>query len=203
MSSAAQLAFRVLRGLVVRPVTGWYHRQDTYQQLCHLAECGQGVAVRSPIHIGNPASTRLGDGVNINPGFTTKGSGDLRIGPHTHFGWDITILTDDHNYEGADEIPYDRTRNARAVEIGEACWLGDRVIVAPGARLGAGCVVGAGAVVAGHFPDHSVLVGAPARVVKDRDGEHFERLRKEGRFLGAGRRGVVVDGRALPHPATS
>jgi acetyltransferase-like isoleucine patch superfamily enzyme len=198
-----QLAFRALRGLVVRPLTTWYHRQDTYQQLCHLAGCGRGVAINSPVSIGNPGATTLGDGVNVNPGFTTKGSGELVIGPHTHFGWHVTILTDDHRYEGADELPYDHVRVARPVEIGTACWFGDRVIVAPGSRLGDGCIVGAGAVVAGEYPDHSVLVGSPARVVKQRDAEHFERLRREGRFIGGTTEGVTVDGRRLPHPAAT
>ncbi len=32
--------------------------------------------------------------------------------------------------------------------------------------LGDGCVVGAGAVVAGEFEDNSVIVGNPARVIK-------------------------------------
>jgi acetyltransferase-like isoleucine patch superfamily enzyme len=198
--SVGQLAFRVLRRTVVRPALGWYHRQDGLLQLLHLAACGDGVAVRTPISIGAPDRTRLGDGVAINPGFTTKGRGELAIGPYTHFGWHVTILTEDHRYEG-DEIPYDRERIARPVTIGEACWFGDRVVVAPGTTIGAGCIVGAGAVVAGDVPDHSIVVGNPARVVKTRDVEHFERLRKEGRFLDAGRRDLIVDGRRVSRPS--
>jgi acetyltransferase-like isoleucine patch superfamily enzyme len=201
--SLGQAAFRAVRGLVVRPAMGWYHRQDAYQQLCHLAACGEGVAVRGPIAIGHPAATRLGDGVAINPGFSSKGTGALTIGAYTHFGWNVTILTADHRYEGATEIPYDSERVERPVEIGEACWFGDSAVVAPGTRLGDGCIVGAGAVVSGEHPPYSVLVGSPARVVKTRDADHFEKLRAERRFIGSALTGVIVDRRPFPHPGRS
>jgi len=197
---SGQLLFRAVRGLLVRPVTTWYHRQDAYQQLAHLGSCGEGVVVRTPISIGNPAGTRIGDGVAINPGFTTKGHGDLTIGSYSHFGFHVTILTADHHYEGATEIPYDVERIARPVTIGVACWFGDQVVVAPGAELGDGCVVAAGSVVAGRFEPYSVLAGAPAKVVKTRDAEHFEELRAAGRFKDADLRGLLVDGRPMSRP---
>lgn len=195
-----QPLFRAVRGLVVRPVTGWYHRQDAHQQLARLESCGEGVVVRTPISIGHPAGTSIGDGVAINPGFTTKGHGDLAIGSYSHFGFHVTILTADHRYEGATEIPYDLERVARPVTIGVACWFGDQVVVAPGTQLGDGCVVAAGSVVAGTFEPYSVIAGAPARVVKTRDAEHFERLRAAGRFKDADIHGLVIDGRSVSHP---
>lgn len=55
-----------------------------------------------------------------------------------------------------------------AVEIGDGSWLGHNACVI-GARLGRHCVVGANAVVTRDAPDHSVLVGAPARIIKRYD----------------------------------
>jgi acetyltransferase-like isoleucine patch superfamily enzyme len=40
------------------------------------------------------------------------------------------------------------------------------VVVGPGVRIGRGAVVGANSVVLEDVPDHSVAVGAPARVVR-------------------------------------
>jgi acetyltransferase-like isoleucine patch superfamily enzyme len=42
------------------------------------------------------------------------------------------------------------------------------VCILPGARLGQGCVVGAGSVVAGELEPNCVAVGNPARVIKSR-----------------------------------
>lgn len=52
------------------------------------------------------------------------------------------------------------------VVIGEDCWCGDNVLVLKGVELGRGCVVGAGSVVTKSFPDHSLIAGNPARLVR-------------------------------------
>jgi acetyltransferase-like isoleucine patch superfamily enzyme len=53
------------------------------------------------------------------------------------------------------------------VVIGDYTFLGTGCILLPGTELGKGCVVGAGSVVKGKFPDYSVLVGNPAKVIGD------------------------------------
>lgn len=50
------------------------------------------------------------------------------------------------------------------VIIGDDVWLGAGAIVLDGARIGKGCVVGAGAVVTKDLPDYAVAVGVPAVV---------------------------------------
>jgi acetyltransferase-like isoleucine patch superfamily enzyme len=40
------------------------------------------------------------------------------------------------------------------------------VVILPGTVLGRNVVVGAGAVVRGTFPDHCVIAGVPARIVR-------------------------------------
>jgi carbonic anhydrase/acetyltransferase-like protein (isoleucine patch superfamily) len=53
------------------------------------------------------------------------------------------------------------------VEIGAGSWLGAGAIVLPGASIGRHVVVAAGAVVVrGKIPDHSVVAGVPARIVR-------------------------------------
>jgi virginiamycin A acetyltransferase len=42
------------------------------------------------------------------------------------------------------------------------------VCILPGARLGDGCVVGAGSVVAGELEPNSIAVGNPARAIRSR-----------------------------------
>ena len=50
--------------------------------------------------------------------------------------------------------------------IGEGCWIGAKVVVMDGVRIGDRTVVGAGAVVTRDLPAGSVATGIPARVVK-------------------------------------
>ncbi|MAS44654.1 MAG: acetyltransferase [Rhodobacteraceae bacterium] len=49
--------------------------------------------------------------------------------------------------------------------IGDDCWLGHGATVLPGARLGSGVVVSAGAVVRGEVPAFAIVAGNPGRVV--------------------------------------
>jgi acetyltransferase-like isoleucine patch superfamily enzyme len=54
----------------------------------------------------------------------------------------------------------------RLIDIGEHVWLGRRVIILPDIKIGAGSVIGTGAIVARDIEPMSVAVGTPARVVK-------------------------------------
>ncbi len=59
-----------------------------------------------------------------------------------------------------------------AVSIGDAAWIGDSVIVLPGASIGVGAVIGAGSVVTTPIPDFAVAAGNPARVLRMRFEKH-------------------------------
>jgi lipopolysaccharide O-acetyltransferase len=52
------------------------------------------------------------------------------------------------------------------VIIGENSFLGLRVCILPGVVLGKHCVVGSNSVVTRSFPDYSMVVGSPARLIK-------------------------------------
>ena len=61
---------------------------------------------------------------------------------------------------------------AGPVEIGAYGFIGPHTLIEPGTRLGRGCIVRAGSVLRGDFPEHSVIAGNPAQVVGDaRDGD--------------------------------
>ena len=63
--------------------------------------------------------------------------------------------------------------------IGENSLIGIGAIVLNGARIGRNCLVGAGALVTEgkEFPDGSLIVGSPARVVRELDDKAIEMLR--------------------------
>ncbi|MFM7023851.1 MAG: acyltransferase [Flavobacteriales bacterium] len=55
----------------------------------------------------------------------------------------------------------------KGVSIGEYSFIGTSSVILPGTKIGKGCVVGAGSMVKGEFPDYSVIVGNPAKVIDD------------------------------------
>ena len=51
-----------------------------------------------------------------------------------------------------------------AIAVGDDCYIGENALLLAGTRVGRGCIVAAGAVVRGSFPDNSVIAGNPAKV---------------------------------------
>lgn len=122
----------------------------------------------------------IGDNCNFN-GFIVQGGGKLYIGNYFHSGIECMVITSNHNYEG-DAIPYDETNICKTIKIGDFVWFGNRVTVVGDVNIGDGAIIAAGSVVTKDVPPYAIVGGNPARIIKYRDKEHFESLRKEGRF---------------------
>jgi acetyltransferase-like isoleucine patch superfamily enzyme len=55
-------------------------------------------------------------------------------------------------------------------------------MVLGGVTIGEGAIIQAGSVVVSDIPSLAIAGGHPARVFKNRDGAHYERLKRGGRF---------------------
>lgn len=70
---------------------------------------------------------------------------------------------------------------SKDIIIGNQVWLGQRVTLLGGAQIGTGSIVGTSAVVSGRFGGHQVIVGVPARCVRENvcwskdDTDYFDR----------------------------
>jgi carbonic anhydrase/acetyltransferase-like protein (isoleucine patch superfamily) len=63
--------------------------------------------------------------------------------------------------------------------VGDGSLIGIQAVVLNGARIGRNCIVGAGALVTEgkEFPDGVLIVGSPAKVVRELTPEQIERLK--------------------------
>lgn len=120
--------------------------------------------IASKVDFGNGSFLILRDHANIGRGSYLSGKGTITIGRHVMMGHQCMIITQNHKYleEGyaGEEV--------KDVLIDDYAWLGHRVIVLPGVKIGKHAIIGAGAVVTKNIPDYAVAVGVPARVIKDR-----------------------------------
>ena len=53
-------------------------------------------------------------------------------------------------------------------------YIGVNAVLLPGVTVGRGAIVGAGAVVTADVPPFAIVVGAPAKLLRCRDGFHGE-----------------------------
>lgn len=109
-------------------------------------------------------------------------TGGVAIGRYFHPGRGLTIFSVNHNYQTAKRIPYDDVDIRLPVVVGDCVWCGANVTILPGVTIGEGAVIGACSVVTKDVPRCAVMGGNPARVLKYRDIEHFERLKAAGQF---------------------
>lgn len=124
----------------------------------------------------NPRIT-IGQNVRTSPRLHISAISDVTVGDWCLFGENVFISDHQHGATSGDHQVGPETPPAlralggsRPVHIGSHCHLGNNVVVVPGTSIGDGCIIGANSVVSGSIPDHSIAVGAPARVVKVWDG---------------------------------
>lgn len=128
-----------------------------------------------PLPDGDPLLT-IGERCVLGKGLTILAHERVEIGDDTATGNYVFISDQNHGYEDLDVPIIKQWWNNAPVRIGAGCWLGHGSIILPGTTLGRGVVVAAGSVVRGEMPDHCVVAGVPARIVRRHvDGEGWVR----------------------------
>lgn len=92
------------------------------------------------------------------------GSGNVTIGKHVMMGPEVMIITNDHKILPESFDGY----ITEDIEIHDYAWIGARVIVLKGVKIGKYAVIGAGSIVTKDVPDYAIVAGVPARVIKMR-----------------------------------
>lgn len=94
---------------------------------------------------------------------------DLCIGNDVTIAGNVFISNVNHDYRDIKRSVMDQGYIVKKTTIGDGCFIGFGVVILPGTILGKHCVVGSNAVLTGKYEDFSVIVGAPARVIKQYD----------------------------------
>lgn len=90
----------------------------------------------------------------------------VKIGENVLMGLFVTIVDNGHGYSSGDknDAPIKRSlKIGGGVIIEDNVWIGDKVTICPGVKIGYGAIIGANAVVTKDVEPYSVYVGIPAR----------------------------------------
>lgn len=125
---------------------------------------GDGVLVRRccSVWLGPDGEVTLGDRVFLNTGCSILCRGRVSVGADTLFGEGVRVVDHNHKFRDPDTPVRDQGFTVGEVRVGRNCWVGSGVILLKGADIGDHCVVGAGCVVSGPVPPHTVVRLDPA-----------------------------------------
>lgn len=109
----------------------------------------------------------IGERCAFGAEFVLSCTNSITIGDSVLASARVFVADSYHGYSDVNRAILDQPMEGEApVCIGDGCFLGIGSAVLPGVTLGRNCVVGANAVVTKSFPDYSVIVGNPARLIK-------------------------------------
>lgn len=120
------------------------------------------------------AKASIWDGVTIrgdNERITVGENSNVQEGTvmHTDMGYPLTL---------GKNVTVGHQAMLHGCTVGDGSLIGIQAVILNGARIGKGCLVGAGALVTEgkEFPDHSLILGTPAKVVRTLTEEDLLRL---------------------------
>ncbi len=112
-----------------------------------LGHTGRDIKVVPPFTCTHGHNTFLGDGVHINLETFFDDTKKIRLGNRVLTGPFLRILGE--------------------VQIGDDVWIGGGVTIHPGVKIGRGAVISAGSVVKNNVAPNALMVGSPARQIRE------------------------------------
>jgi acetyltransferase-like isoleucine patch superfamily enzyme len=128
---------------------------------------GEGVSLNGtvvPVELVTYTSGRIeiGNHTFVNYGSSIAARASVKIGSHCLLGHYTFVMDNDQH----DVVKHSVLPQSDPVIIGDHVWIGSKVVVLPGVRIGSRAVIGAGSIVTKDIPPRCVAAGNPARVLR-------------------------------------
>ncbi|MGM0162555.1 glycosyltransferase [Enterococcus sp. DIV1059_2] len=110
----------------------------------------------------------LGENSSLADNCFVGATGGVSIGSNVICGQNVRFHSSNHNFDDRKININEQGINAKGIVIGNNCWIGAGTVFLDGVNIGSGCVIGANSVITKSFPDNSVVVGTPAKLIRIR-----------------------------------
>ena len=150
-----------------------YQLGDDAPRIAPTAWVADSAQVIGRVHLADGASVWYGAVLRGDNEWITLGArSNVQEGCvlHTDMGFPLTL---------GDDVTVGHQVMLHGCTVGDGSLIGIQAIVLNGAKIGRNCLVGAGSVVTEgkEFPDNSLIVGSPAKLVRELSPEQAARLR--------------------------
>ena len=110
----------------------------------------------------------LGSHVTVNSGCVIVSYARVQIGDHCLIG-EYTSIRDANHGTAVGQPMRCQDHVAAPIVIEDDVWIGRGSIILKGVHIGTGAIVGANSVVTSDVPSMAIVVGAPAKLIKQRN----------------------------------
>ena len=143
-------------------------------------ELGEGAWVADSADV--MGKVALGENASVWFGAVIRGdTAYIKVGKNSNVQ-DGSVLHADEGVplEVGDDVTIGHQVMLHGCTIGDGALIGIQAVVLNRAKIGKGCIVGAGSLVTEgkEFPDYSMIMGSPAKVVRQLDEATVEKLRQ-------------------------
>lgn len=144
------------------------HQMRKYAYRLSGIKIGKGSTIHMWANFFQPKNIQVGEDSMIGDNVFLDGRAPLAIGNHVDIASTVAIYNSEHDFESDDFHA-----RVEPVKIGDYCFIGPRVIILPGVRIGKGAVVAAGAVVTKDIEPFKIVGGVPAKVIGERKNKNL------------------------------
>jgi maltose O-acetyltransferase len=168
------LYYTIAKRFPTQPVPGWKIGYALRRKLVSIfaENCGKNVIIKQNAYLGSAIGLSLGD--NAQVGANSRIGPEVTIGNDVLMGPDVVLMTTNHAFEDPDiPIRLQGSLPIKPIVIEDDAWLGTRVIVLPGIKIGKGAIIGAHSLVTKDIPPYTIWGGVPAKYIRKR-GERLQ-----------------------------
>ncbi|NJO83456.1 MAG: acyltransferase [Blastochloris sp.] len=116
----------------------------------------------------------IGERSLIGEACVLRGQGGITIGDDVYLAPLVQMLAVNHVYHDTTRPISHQGITAQGIVVEDGAWIGGGAIILDGVRIGCNAVIGAGAVVTKDVPPYTIVVGNPARIVRDLRAQPLE-----------------------------
>lgn len=127
----------------------------------------KNIGVRSlRIRFGNNGTCRIGKGTEIMGAYIYVSESEVEIGENCLFSTDVILRTHDSHHIFCKKTNK-RINYAKSIVLGNQIWIGNRVTILGGTKIGDGSIVGCNSVLTSEYEDHKIIAGVPGKVIRN------------------------------------
>lgn len=140
----------------------------------NIVSVGDGAVIDSFVKIkfaGGDGDVTIGAESYLNSGVVIYSGHGVTLGRGVLVAANTTFATTNHAYRRRDQtILAQRFSPSRGgIVVEDDCWIGANCVLLDGTVLRRGCVVAAGTVIRGEWPEYAVIAGTPPAIVRYRE----------------------------------